>query len=310
LVAVASLVAAAAPVHAAPRGALLLMDVPAPSAPRVRKALDGRILDAATTKRIQADAAALGLGCPDLSDACAAGFGQVAGVDEVVVLTVRPRGRYRLVRAARVDARTARVVDVTIGRLGEKPGDGGVGVEAVAGNLFAKTKVPTLVPVAVVVTPEGTPIHIDGRPATLVDGDAWLLPGPHSLTVEGAAAASTTIVVTDRGDPGRVELTVVAPAPAASAPAAPTPIGPLIAEAEAPPSPSPWPGIVTWTGVGLGLLGGFTALGTEGYLAVEGNALAKKERTPIERFGVACFGVSVAGIVIAGVGVGLSWSTP
>ena len=207
----ALLVAGASPAVPAPRGALLLLDVPAADAPRVKSALGDRVLDEATTKKIEADAAEVGLGCPELSDACAKGFAQLAGVDEVVVVTVRPPGGARLTRPARLDARTGRVVDVTVGLLASRPGDGGVAVAVVAANLFAKEKTPAPVPVDVVVQPAGTPIHIDGRPAALRDGTAWLLPGPHELVLEGPAAATTKIVVTDRGEPGRVELAVVGP---------------------------------------------------------------------------------------------------
>jgi len=78
-----------------PPGALLLVDEPAAdvrtgSADRVRAALSGWVLDTARKKRLLAGAAAMGLGCPELTDACAAGCGQVSGVDEVVVVTVRP----------------------------------------------------------------------------------------------------------------------------------------------------------------------------------------------------------------------------
>jgi hypothetical protein len=296
---------AAASGQAAGRGALLLLDVPAGSTPLVRKALEGRVLDAGKTKKIESDAAALGLGCAELTDACAAGFGQVAGVDEVVVVTVRPRGGARLVRAARIDSRTARVVDVTLGRLSERAGDGGVAVDVVAGNLFAKTKTPAPVPIAVVVDPPGTPVHIDDRAAALVDGDAWLLPGPHELTVEGQAAAIAKIVVTDRGDPGRVELAVVAPPSLPTTATAGKPVVEVVAA-----SGSAWPAVVTWTGVGIGAVGGLGALGLEGWLALRAPYLGVPTRSRFEQAGQIAAAVGVAGVVVAAVGAGLWWSNP
>lgn len=292
--------------QAAPRGALLLMQVPDGAEPRVRKALGARVLDAATTKKIEADAASVGLGCATLTDACAAGFGQVSGVDEVVVVTVQARGGGRLVRAARVDARTSRVVDVTVGRLAEVEGDGGVDVEVVAGNLYAKAKTPAPVPVAVVVDPPGTPVHIDGRPAALHDGDAWLLPGAHELAVEGAAAAITKIVVTDRGEPDRVELTVIAQrSPARDVEPPPVAVTP----ADTPPS---LPAALTWTGVGVGVGGAALALCAEVWLANEqsNKDLQAAEGQVAGRVGQAGLGVVVVGVVIAGVGAGLWWSSP
>jgi hypothetical protein len=296
-----ALVATATSAAPPPRGALLLLDVPDGGADQVRAALAGRVLDAAKTKKILADAAAMGLGCPELTDACAAGFGQVSGLDEVVVVTVRPRGGARLVRAARLDARTGRVVDVTLGRLAERAGDGGVGVEVVAGNLFGKTKAPALVPLQIVVDPPGTPVLLDGAPATLVDGDVWVLPGPHALATAGGAAAITKIVVTDRGDPGRVELAVVAPPPS------PTTVTAAFAPADGP----AWPAIVTWSGVGVGVAGGLVALGVEVWLAREAASLdTAAERTPYETAGVVAASVGVAGAVVALVGAGLWGSSP
>ena len=305
LAVVGSLALPALPAHAAPTGALLLLQVPDGAEARVRAALGARVLDLATTKKIQADAASVGLGCASLTDACAAGFGQVAGVDEVVVVTVRPRGGGQLVRAARVDARTGRVVDVTVGRLTEHAGDGGVDVGVVAGNLYARTKTVAPVPVDVVVDPAGTRVHIDGQPATLHDGVAWLLPGAHSLAVEGAAAAVTKIIVTDRGEPDRVELAVIAPptpAPVAEAPA-------VTVVAASDPT---WPAVVTWTGVGLVVVGGALALGAEVWIDKElrGDGLRADERGSAELAGQAGLCLLVGGVVVGGVGAGLWWSTP
>jgi hypothetical protein len=151
------------------------------------------------------------------------------------------------------------------------------------------------------VQPAGTPIHIDGRPAALRDGTAWLLPGPHELVLEGPAAATTKIVVTDRGEPGRVELAVVGP------PSSPTVTTPVAGGDHA-----IWPAVVTWTGVGVGVVGGLVAGGSEFFLdeQLSGDGLDASERALGERAGQAGLVAAVAGVVVTAVGAGLSWSMP
>jgi hypothetical protein len=275
---------------------------------RVRAALASHILDERSTSRITQQASELGLGCPTLDEQCAAGFGQLAGVEEVIAVVVRPIGGGTLVKVMRVAASSARVVDVTMGRLGEVAGDGGLAIEAIAANLVSTTRKSAPVPIGVIAPSADLPLRIDDVRASVNDGVVWLLPGPHSVGIIGEAS-TLHIVVTDRGEPGSVTLSMPVPAPSSTTKTAPSSSATIVADGAA-----PWAAIGLG-GVGVALVGGLAWFGADAWLGAELSSpsrLQASERAVGEAIGVvgvvALGGGAVA--AVAAVGAGVLWSEP
>jgi len=307
---------------------LLLVELPdTPAVPRgaearLRERLGDRVMSAAHTRALLDEADALGLRCPRLDEPCAAGFGQLAGVDEVVAVVARPVGDGVVVIARRIEAKGARVVDASVGRLTTQADDGGVDLDVVALNLWLPARVPVPVPVEVQLDDGAVPeaLVVDGARRRVERGVLWLLPGAHRV---GVADARTVVEITGRVLPPPV---VVARAPAApTAPIAPTaptaPITPPAPVATTPPPPAPamspeegipW-GAVAVGGVGVAVVGALVVSGAEWWLASEAASverLAAPERILGE--GVGAIGIVVAGVGVIGAvgGATLWWSGP
>jgi hypothetical protein len=307
LIAVMALTASAA--HAGPP--LLLVELPGdvvalPGAEaRLRERLAGQIVDAARTRALVDEASALGLQCARLDEQCAAGFGQLAGVDEVIAITAERRGDGVVVVARQIAAKQTLVVDTSIGRLAMAAGDGGVGLEVVALNLLTKRRAPVLVPLTVrVAGPPGGDgevvlVLVDGAPRRAVDGVVWLSPGAHRIGVPGGEAQP--LEVTSRALPPT--LTVPAGVDRPVEPVEPVervePERPIVVEpVEQATAGGPW-GVVAIGGASAALVGGLTMAGAEWWLASEAGSpgrLAAGERILGE-------GVGVIGVVLVGVGV-------
>ena len=309
---------------AASRRALLLTEMPDTVAlqgaeARVRTALASHIVDERTTVRITQQARELGLGCSTLDEQCAAGFGQLAGVEEVIAVVVRPMAGGTLVKVMRIAASSARIVDVTMGRLGEVAGDGGLAIEAIAANLVSTTKKPAAVPIGVVAPSADLPLRVDDVRASVNDGVVWLLPGPHSIGIIGETS-TLQIVVTDRGEPVSVTLSTAVPAssllasspsssPSASSPTASSSASAIVADGSA-----PWAALGLG-GVGVAVVGGMAWLGADAWLGAELSSpsrLQASERAVGEAIGVVGVVARGAGAMaaVAAVGAGVLWSEP
>lgn len=311
---------------AASRRALLLTEIPDTVAlqgaeARVRTALAGHLVDERTTVRITQQARELGLGCTTLDEQCAAGFGQLAGVEEVIAVVVRPIGGGTLVKVMRVAASSARVVDVTMGRLGEVAGDGGLAIEAIAANLVSTTKKPAAVPIGVVAPSADLPLRVDDVRASVNDGVVWLLPGPHSIGIIGEAS-TLQIVVTDRGEPASVTLSTAVPASSllASSPSSSPSPSPSASSPTSSASAIVADGSAPWAALGLGgvgvaVVGGLAWLGADAWLGAELSSpsrLQASERAVGEAIGVVGVVALGAGAMaaVAAVGAGVLWSEP
>ena len=318
VVAVATWCLCGADAVAASRRALLLTEIPDTVAlqgaeARVRTALASHIVDERTTVRIMQQARELGLGCSTLDEQCAAGFGQLAGVEEVIAVVVRPMAGGTLVKVMRIAASSAHIVDVTMGRLGEVAGDGGLAIEAIAANLVSTTKKSAAVPIGVVAPSADLPLRVDDVRASVNDGVVWLLPGPHSIGIIGEAS-TLHIVVTDRGEP--VSVTLSSSSPSASSPSSPSPspspsssASAIVADGSA-----PWAALGLG-GVGVAVVGGMAWIGADAWLGAELSSpsrLQASERAVGEAIGVVGVVALGAGAMaaVAAVGAGVLWSEP